>query len=113
MLKVSLDRNGEQIARLMNAIFKENKVPSDWHDSYVMSLFKGKGGANVRGNYGGLKLAEHLLKETERVIKKYIKDLIKIGKGQFSSWQELVQMMPFLSCDKCKNSTLPNTRIYI
>lgn len=69
MLKVPLDRNNEKIARLMNAIFKENKVPSDWHDSYIASLFKGKGSANVRGNYEGLKLAEHHLKVTERVIK--------------------------------------------
>lgn len=33
MLKTSLDRSSEQIAHLMNAIIKENKIPSNGNDS--------------------------------------------------------------------------------
>ena len=37
-----MDRGSEQIPCLMNAIIKENKVPSDWHGGYIISLLKAK-----------------------------------------------------------------------
>ena len=50
------------IADLMNAIILEGKVPADWSDSIIVSLFKGKGDALDWSNYRGLKLTDHVLR---------------------------------------------------
>ena len=79
-LKASLDWSS---ARFINAFFKENKIPLDWNDSYPISLFKIKRSTNQRGNNKGLKLTEHVLKVTERVLEKYIRNIIKTDEVQF------------------------------
>ena len=56
MLKASLETSGEVITSLANAIIREERIPSQWNDSYILSLFKGKGSASALGNYRGLKL---------------------------------------------------------
>ena len=45
MLKATPDICCEIIAYLMNAIILEGKVPADWSDSIIVSLFKEKGDA--------------------------------------------------------------------
>ena len=60
------------IADLMNAIIREGKVPADWSNSIIVSLFKGKGDALDRNNYCGLKLTDHVLKVIERVVENII-----------------------------------------
>ena len=40
------------------AIIHNGKVPNDWEQSFIVSLYKGKGDALDRGNYQGLKLTE-------------------------------------------------------
>ena len=57
----------EHLCRLINSIVKEYLVPDDWTNSYMISLFKGKGSALERGNYRGLKLLEHAMKVLERI----------------------------------------------
>ena len=39
-----------------------NKVPSDWEQSFIVCLYKGKGDALERGNYRSFKLTEQVLK---------------------------------------------------
>ena len=56
MLKASSDICSELIADLANSIVCKNKMPSEWEDSFIISLFKGKGEALDRDNYRGLKL---------------------------------------------------------
>ena len=50
------------LADLANCIISENKIPDDWEQSFLISLYKGKGDALDRGNYHGLKLLEQTLK---------------------------------------------------
>ena len=45
MLKGSSDICSELIANLTNSIIHDNIVPSEWDDSFIISLFKGKGEA--------------------------------------------------------------------
>ena len=61
ILKVSSNVYSELIRDLTNSIIHENKMPSEWDDSFIISLFKGKGEALDRANYQGLKLTEHVL----------------------------------------------------
>ena len=83
MLKASPDQCSQLIADLINTIVKEGKVPEEWNNSYIVSLFKGKGSALDRGNLCGLKLIDQVLKAVERVIEKIIRECIAIDDMQF------------------------------
>ena len=51
MLKASSDVCSEMIADLTNSIIHDNTMPSEWNDSIIISLYKGKGEALDRRNY--------------------------------------------------------------
>ena len=53
------------IRDLAAAIIGDVKVPSDWEQSFIVCLYKGKGDALERGNYCGLKLTEQVMKVLE------------------------------------------------
>ena len=55
MLKAAPDICRKITADLINAIIHEGKIPVDWSDSTIAGLFKGKGDALDRNNYGRLK----------------------------------------------------------
>ena len=73
----------QHLCLLINNIVKESLVPNDWTNSYLISLFKGKGSALERGNYRGLKLLEHAMKVLERIVEKLIRDIVDIDSMQF------------------------------
>ena len=83
MLKASFDICSELIANLTNSIVRENAIPSEWDDSFILNVFKGKGEAIDRGNYRGLKLTEHVLKVVERIIEVIIRDVVNVDDMQF------------------------------
>ena len=80
MLKVSSDVCSEMTAGLTNSI---SPTPSEWNDSIIISLYKGKGEALDSGNYWGLKLTEHILKAMERIIEDFIQNIVNIDDMQF------------------------------
>ena len=53
---------------LAAAIICDGKVPTDWEQSFIVCLYKGKGDALERGNYHGLKLTEQVMKVQERIV---------------------------------------------
>ena len=57
MVETSPDICSELIADLTNLIVRKNMIPSEWDDSFIFSLSKGKGNAIDRANYRGLKLS--------------------------------------------------------
>ena len=59
------------------------KVPSDWEESYIANLLKGKGDATDRGNNRGLKLTDHCLKVIEGVLEQVLRDTVHVNKMQF------------------------------
>ena len=65
------------------AIIRDGKVPSDWEQSFIVCLYKGKGDALERGNYRGLKLAEQVMKILERIVDGLIRQLVSIDYSQF------------------------------
>ena len=54
------------IRDLAAAIIRDGKVPSDWEQSFIVCLYKGKGDALESGNYHSLKLTEQ-----ERIFRIY------------------------------------------
>ena len=83
MLKASGDKGITIITCLANAIVRENVIPKDWEESYILNLFKSKGDALVRGNYRGLKLLEQVLKVLERIMEVFIREKVNIDDMQF------------------------------
>ena len=56
MIRAAGDMGVSMIRDLADAIIHDGKVPSDWEQSFIVCLYKGKGDAMERGNYQGLKL---------------------------------------------------------
>ena len=83
MLKAGDEHCFQLLADLANCIIAENKIPDDWEQSFLISLYKGKGDALDRGNYRGLKLLEQTLKVVERIVENLIRDQVSIDDMQF------------------------------
>ena len=62
MIRAAGDMGAFMICDLAAAIIRDGKVPSDWEQSFIVCLYKGKGDALERGNYRGLKLTEQVIK---------------------------------------------------
>ena len=93
------------IRDLAAAIIRDGKVPSDWEQSFIDCLYKGKGDTLERGNYRSLKL-------TDRSWKSW-RGLWKASSGSWcqstipslaSSQAEALQTQSLLS-GSCKRST--------
>ena len=80
MLKASGDTGARLVADLANDMVRNGVIPSDWEDSFVINIYKGKGDALERGNY---KLLDHVMKGIERLIEKIIRERISIDDMQF------------------------------
>ena len=61
---------------------RENRMPSEWEDTFIFSVFKGKSEDIDRGNYRGLKL-KVVLKVVERIINVIIRDVVNVDDMQF------------------------------
>ena len=83
MLKASGDTGARLVADLANDMVRNGVIPSEWEDSFIINIYKGKGNALERGNYRGLKLLDHVMKGIERVIEKIIRERISIDDMQF------------------------------
>ena len=51
MIKAAGDTDATMIRDLAIAIIHDGKVPTDWQESFIVCLYKGKGDALDRGNY--------------------------------------------------------------
>ena len=53
MIRAAGDMGASMIHDLAAAIIRDGKVPSNWEQSFIVCLYKGKGDALERGNYRG------------------------------------------------------------
>ena len=83
MIRAAGDTGASMICDLVSSIVRDGKIPSDWEQSFIVSLYKGKGDALDRGNYRGLKLTEQVMKVMERIVDSHIRQLVSIGDSQF------------------------------
>ena len=83
MLKASGIKGAQMIADLANSIIATGHIPTEWEESTIINLYKGKGDAMERSNYRGLKLLDHVMKVLERVFEKVIREKISIDDMQF------------------------------
>ena len=64
MVKAGGDAMLDGITDLIILIIKEEQIPDDWDQSTIINCFKAKGDASRCGNYQGLKLLDHMMKES-------------------------------------------------
>ena len=83
MIRAAGDMGASMIRDLAVAIIRDGKVPSDWEQSFIICLYKGKGDALERSNYRGLKLTEQVMKILERIVDSLIRQLVSIDDSQF------------------------------
>ena len=83
MIRAAGDMGASMIRDLAAAIICDGKVPSDWEQSFIVCLYKGKGDALERGNYRGLKLTEQVMKVLERIVDGLIRQVVSIDDSQF------------------------------
>ena len=83
LIRAAGDMGASMIRDLAVAIIRDGKVPSDWEQSFIVCLYKGKWGALERGNYRGLKLTEQVMKILERIVDGLIRQLVSIDDSQF------------------------------
>ena len=56
MLKPVGEAGAEEVRDLVENIILEGCIPTDWQESFIVNLYKGKEDALNRGNYRGLQL---------------------------------------------------------
>ena len=83
MIQAASDMGTSMIHDLAAAIIFDGKVPSDWEQSVIVCLYKGKGDILERGNYHGLKLTEQVMKVLERIVDGLIRHLVSTDDFQF------------------------------
>ena len=82
MLKPVGEAGAVEVRDLIEDIISEGCIPTDWQESFIVNLYKGKGDALNRGNYMGLKLIEQVMKVLERVVEGLIRQRVEIDEMQ-------------------------------
>ena len=78
MIRATGDMGASMIRDLTVAIIRDGKVPSDWEQSFIVCLYKGKGDALETGNYPGLTLTKQVMKVLERIVDGLIRQVVSI-----------------------------------
>ena len=82
MLKPVGEAGAVEVCDLIEDIISEGCIPTDWQESFIVNLYKGKGDALNRGNYRGLKLIEQVMKVLEHVVEGLIRQRVEIDEMQ-------------------------------
>ena len=83
MLKAAGEVGIELLTELTEVVFCNGVIPTDWQESFILNLYKGKGDALERGNYRGLKLTDQVMKLLELVLDSFIPEMVDIDAMQF------------------------------
>ena len=83
MLKATGEVGIELLTELTEVVFCNGVIPTDWQESFILNLYKGKGDALEQGNFYGLKLTYQVMKLLERVLDSFIQEMVDIDAMQF------------------------------
>ena len=83
MLKAFGVEGAQQIRDLIEDIIHFEKIPIEWEQNIIISLYKGKGIALEWGNYWGLKLLDQVMKVLNRVAENFLRQQMHINDMRF------------------------------
>ena len=72
----------KMLCKLFNCIMNTEQMPSEWRQSILIPIFKGKGDIQECQNYRGIKLLSHTFKIWESVLDRRIRQCTNIHESQ-------------------------------
>uniref|UniRef100_A0A183GIV8 Reverse transcriptase domain-containing protein n=1 Tax=Heligmosomoides polygyrus TaxID=6339 RepID=A0A183GIV8_HELPZ len=81
--KVLGDLGIDWLTQFLNRITKEGKMPDDWRNNTIVSIFRQKGDASECSNYRGIKLISHTMKIYERLVDSRLREMVPISQVQW------------------------------
>ena len=105
MLKPVGEAGTVEVCDLIEDIISEGCIPTDWQESFIVNLYKGKGDALNRGNYRGLKLIEQVMKVLEHVVEGLVRQRVEIDEMQCGFMSAVALLMQFLLYVSYRRST--------
>ena len=101
MVKALDDVGIRWLTRVIQAVWRDKKIPDEWKESVMVPIFKKKGNIHECGNYRGIKLLSHCMKIMERIIDARIREIVEhqLGEEQFGFRKGVGTTDPlFISC---------------
>jgi hypothetical protein len=71
------------LTKLFNLIFRSNKMPNEWRQNILISIFKNKRDVQSCTNYRGIKLMSHTMKLWEGIIEHRFRGITNVTENQF------------------------------
>ena len=68
---------------LMRKMYRQDKMPKEWMESFIITIYKEKGEIHDCGHYRGIKLMPQRMKLWERIIEAMVRAETSIGEEQF------------------------------
>ena len=62
------EESSEMLWDLMRKIYRQEKMPKEWRESFIIPIYQEKGDIQDCGNYRGIKLLSQAMKLWERII---------------------------------------------
>ena len=78
MLKAAGEVGIELLTEPTEVVFCNGVILTDWQQSFILNLYKGKGDALEQGNYHILKLTDQVMKLLERVLDSFIREMVDL-----------------------------------
>ena len=75
ILKAAEVQRAQQIRDLIEDITNSRKILTEWEESIIVYLYKGKGVALEWGSYRGLKLLDLVMEALERVAENFVQQV--------------------------------------
>ena len=82
MVKALDDVGVRWLTRVIQAVWRDKKIPDEWKESVMVPIFKKKGSIHECGNYRGIKLLSHCMKIMERIIDARIREIVEHQLGE-------------------------------
>ena len=105
MLKAAGEVGIELLKELSEVVFCNGVIPTDWQESFILNLYKGKGDALERGNYRSLKLTDQVMRLLQLVLDSFIREMVDIDAMQFGFVPGLGTTDAIFINANCKRST--------
>ena len=64
---------------MLQNIFEQEKMLEEWRDSLIVPIFKQKEDIQDSGNYRGIKMISHTMKNWERIVDRRLSEETSIG----------------------------------
>lgn len=83
LLKHLGEEGTRMVTSLLRKVWKEERMPTEWELSELVTIYKNKGDPLDCGNFRGIKLLEHVMKVLEKVVDGRLRGLISVDDMQF------------------------------